>query len=124
VRVFLVDDDPMLRHLMRCSLGQEPAVRIVGEAASGEEALEALDGVEADLVVMDYVMPGLDGAETTARLRARDCMATVLGWTSAHDALVRRRFELAGAAEVYDKADIDGVLAYVSGRSPQPELAA
>lgn len=117
VRVFIVDDDPNLRALMRATLAAEPDVEVVGEAASGEEALDALARLDADVVVMDYAMPGLDGAQTTERLRGMACAADVLAWTSMDDRRVHRRFRLAGASAVYAKHALDELVGAIARRA-------
>ncbi len=67
--VFLVEDHSFTRDGLRAALGRVPNLRVVGEARSGEEALEKLPG-EASVVVMDIGLPGIDGIETTRRLKA------------------------------------------------------
>ena len=67
----LVDDDSLFRNGLRGLLERCAGCRVVGEAASGEEFLAMLPGLEADVVFMDFAMPGLDGAQTTERALAR-----------------------------------------------------
>ena len=70
-RIILVDDHSLFRNGLRGLLDRCAGCRVVGEAGSGEEFLALLDDVEADIVFMDFSMPGLDGAQTTERARAR-----------------------------------------------------
>ena len=70
-RVFLVDDHPLIREGMRLHLEAEGHFLVVGEANSGEEALELLDTPFADVVVMDIQLPGINGVEATRRLKVR-----------------------------------------------------
>ena len=67
-RVLVVDDDPKIRTVVRRGLAYE-GYRVV-EAASGEEGLEKAREHLPDLVVLDVMMPGLDGLEVTRRLRS------------------------------------------------------
>lgn len=67
--VFLVEDHSFTRDGLRAALNRDPNLQVVGEARSGEEALEKLPG-GADVVVMDIGLPGIDGIETTRRLKA------------------------------------------------------
>lgn len=69
--IFLVDDHSLFRNGLRGLLEHCAGCRVVGEAGSGEEFLAMLDRVEADVVFMDFSMPGIDGAETTERALAR-----------------------------------------------------
>ncbi|WP_417015276.1 response regulator [Alistipes sp.] len=70
-RIILVDDHSLFRNGLRGLLEHCAGCRVVGEAASGEEFLAMIDSVEADIVFMDFAMPGLDGAQTTERALAR-----------------------------------------------------
>ena len=69
IRVVLVDDQEMIRFGLRTILGAQPQLEVVGEAADGLAALQLLERVEADVVLLDIRMPGIDGVETTRRLR-------------------------------------------------------
>lgn len=70
-RIVLVDDHTLFRNGLRGLLERQEGYRVVGEAGSGEEFLAQLDALEADVVFMDFSMPGLDGAQTTERALAR-----------------------------------------------------
>ena len=70
-KIVLVDDHSLFRNGLRGLLERCAGCRVVGEAASGEEFLAMLGGVDADVVFMDFAMPGLDGAQTTERALAR-----------------------------------------------------
>lgn len=69
-RILYVDDEPDMREVAVLSLQREPAFE-VRACASGREALDLLDRWEPDLVMVDVVMPGMDGIELFSRLRAR-----------------------------------------------------
>ena len=69
-RIILVDDHSLFRNGLRGLLERSGKCRVVGEAGSGEEFLALLPGWEADVVFMDFSMPGLDGAQTTERALA------------------------------------------------------
>ena len=70
-RIILVDDHSLFRNGLRELLERCEGCRVVGEAARGEEFLAMMEGMEADIVFMDFSMPGLDGAQTTERALAR-----------------------------------------------------
>ncbi len=67
--VLVVDDDPVLREFMRVNLTMEGYS--VREAASAEEALEAIEGSAPELVLLDVVMPGVDGWQMLQRMQER-----------------------------------------------------
>lgn len=86
--VLLVDDHPMFREGVRFTL-ERAGIRVVGEAADGDQAIALADELEPDVVVMDLAMPGRDGLAATADLVARGCRARVLVLTmSGEDAAV------------------------------------
>ncbi len=70
-KIVLVDDHSLFRNGLRGLLERCAGCRVVGEAASGEEFLAMLPGLETDVVFMDFAMPGLDGAQPTERALAR-----------------------------------------------------
>ncbi len=68
LRVLLVDDHAILRAGLRALLDAETDMHVVGEAGSGEEAIDLLPHVKPDIVVMDISMPGMGGVEATRRI--------------------------------------------------------
>jgi DNA-binding NarL/FixJ family response regulator len=82
IRVLLVDDHAMVRRGMRDFLDLHDDLVVVGEAADGLAALEAVATLLPDVVVMDLLMPGLDGIATTAQLKARHPTIEVVAITS------------------------------------------
>jgi DNA-binding NarL/FixJ family response regulator len=69
-RVFLVDDQALVRAGFRMLIEAQPDMEVVGEAGDGREALEALAVTSADVVLMDVRMPNVDGVQATERLIA------------------------------------------------------
>lgn len=66
-RIFLVDDHTLFRNGLRGLLDGRDGCRVVGEASTGEEFLQALPQSDAEVVFMDIAMPGMKGDEATAR---------------------------------------------------------
>ena len=71
VKILLVDDHPLVRDGLRARLEAAPHLRVVGEAGSGQQALELAGRCQPDLVLMDVNMRGGSGIDATARLTAR-----------------------------------------------------
>jgi NarL family two-component system response regulator LiaR len=85
IRVLIADDQPVVRQGLRTFLELHDDIEVVGEAEDGERALEAVAALEPDVVLMDLVMPRLDGVAAIERLRARGSPARVIVLTSFLD---------------------------------------
>ena len=71
VRVLVVDDSAVTREILTALLNADPEIRVVGQASSGAEAVEMTATLRPDLVMMDLLMPVMDGMEATRRIMAR-----------------------------------------------------
>jgi NarL family two-component system response regulator LiaR len=80
IKVLLVDDHEMVRIGLAAVLGTEEGIEVVGEAGSGEEGLRLAKEYNPDVVLMDLVMEGMDGIETTREVMKLypDCKVIVL----------------------------------------------
>ncbi|KOG26151.1 response regulator [Streptomyces viridochromogenes] len=70
IRVLLADDHPVVRDGLAAMLSTQPDFTVVGEAATGAEALRQTAALAPDVVLMDLQMPGMDGTTATAAIRA------------------------------------------------------
>jgi DNA-binding NarL/FixJ family response regulator len=68
IKVFLADDQPLVRSGIRMVLSSQPDIAVIGEAGDGADALRQLGHLRPDIVLMDVRMPGVDGIEATERL--------------------------------------------------------
>jgi NarL family two-component system response regulator LiaR len=82
IRVLLTDDHAIVRKGVRALLATEPDIQVVGEAASGGEAIAQAEALRPDVILMDLVMPELDGIEATRQITARLPGARILVLTS------------------------------------------
>jgi two-component system invasion response regulator UvrY len=78
VSVLIVDDQAPFRSAARAVVGMTPGFDVVGEAASGEEALALVEAAQPALVLMDINMPGINGIETTRRITAAHPQTVVI----------------------------------------------
>jgi len=85
VKLLLVDDHPIVRSGLRMLFLSESGMQIVGEAGSGEEAIEAVRRLQPDVVIMDVSMPGMNGIEATRRIKAAHPQTAVLALTMYED---------------------------------------
>ncbi len=69
MKILIVDDHPVTRQGLRSALGSSKEVEVVGEAASGDEAVEAVKQLHPQVVFMDVRMPGMSGIEATKEIR-------------------------------------------------------
>ncbi|MFD7686368.1 response regulator [Streptomyces sp. NPDC059781] len=82
IRVAVVDDQPLIRAGFSMVLAGQDDIEVVGEAENGADALDLLEKVEADVVIMDVRMPVMDGIQATERLMRRDDPPGVLVLTT------------------------------------------
>lgn len=119
--VLLVDDHPVVRSGLRAVIGAGEAVQVIGEAATGEEAIALAAHLQPDVVLCDLRLgAGIDGIETTAALRALDPAPAVLILTTFNrDAEILGTIE-AGAAgyllkDVAPEVIIEGIKRAAAG---------
>jgi len=82
IRVYIADDHPVVRRGIRQLLSTEAGIEVVGEAANGREAVSAVEDLKPDIVLMDLVMPVMDGIEAIRRIKAAHPSIQILVLTS------------------------------------------
>lgn len=84
ITVMIVDDHEMVRKGARGYLDAQPDITVVGESESGEEAVLLAREVVPDVVLMDLVMPGMDGVEATRKVKDISPRTNIIVLTSYH----------------------------------------
>ena len=117
LRVLIVDDTESIRLMLRRALRRE-STEIVGEACDGHDAVHLVEDLAPDLVIMDYDMPGRDGASATEEIKKRWPQVEVLGYTSTEFDKETSKLVAAGASETFDKQAVEGLVGAVRKRVP------
>lgn len=104
IRVMVVDDTEHVRRMLASMLTLD-GFDVVGEASAGGEALELIDKVDPDVVIMDYKMPHLDGIDTARALRLRRPDQTIILYTAFVDDDLEQQARDAGIAVCLPKVE-------------------
>lgn len=107
IKVLVVDDHDLVRAGITRMLRDEPGIEVVGEACSGEEAVQYARTGNLDIVLMDLRMPGIGGLEAIRKIKRIDDSIGVIAVTAVEDDLFPSRVMQAGASAYITKgADI------------------
>lgn len=104
IRLLIADDHNLVRNAFTQLLNGTADIQVVGEAASGEEALALLETLPVDIVTMDINMKGMDGIEATRRIRARFPQIRVLGLSMFEEEERAKAMRAAGACDYLTKS--------------------
>jgi DNA-binding NarL/FixJ family response regulator len=129
IRILITDDHPIVREGFSRILGSHPDMTVVGEAASGLEALRMIPICHPNVVMVDISMPGMSGIELISRLRAEHPQLPVLVLSMHKEAQFAVRALKLGAAGYLTKDCAPELLAqaihsvYAGGKFITPEVA-
>jgi DNA-binding NarL/FixJ family response regulator len=126
-RILVADDHEVVRSGLRTILEKQPGFEVVGEAANGQEAVEAAIALKPDVVILDYIMPVQNGVDATRAIRARSPRTEILIFTMHDSEAIVEDVLSAGARGYLLKADANTHLiaavqargrheAYISGK--------
>jgi DNA-binding NarL/FixJ family response regulator len=114
IRVLLVDDHAMVRRGMRDFLSLHADLQIVGEAADGAAAIEQAAALRPDVVVMDLLMPGVDGIDATAHIKTADPDIEIVAITSfVEEARIVAALEAGASGFLLKDAEADELAAAI-----------
>ena len=104
-RVLLVDDESLVRRILKQILADYPDMELVGEAANGEEAIAAVERLQPDIVVMDIRMPALDGIAAARQISHKYPHVKIIGLSEYAYGYNTDAMEKAGALGVFQKSN-------------------
>lgn len=82
IRVFLVDDHAIVRKGIHALITTEPGMEVVGEADNGQDAVRLVGNLKPDVILMDLIMPKMDGIEAISQITRENHQARILALTS------------------------------------------
>ncbi|SEO93421.1 DNA-binding response regulator, NarL/FixJ family, contains REC and HTH domains [Luteibacter sp. UNC138MFCol5.1] len=111
IRVLIVDDHPMMRDGLRSTIGPEPDMLVVGEAADGSDAIAMVDALSPDVTLLDLQMPKVDGLQALTTIRRRHPSTGVVVFTVyPGDARVTQALHLGATSYLLKSASRDDIL--------------
>ena len=111
IRVIIADDHTVVRQSLRYLLEAQPGLSVVGEAANGREAVDLAEKLQPDVVLMDTMMPGLNGIEATRQIRRRLPKTKVLILTGyMEDEHVAGALKAGASGYVIKRSEIEDLL--------------
>lgn len=129
IRVLVVDDHELVRSGITRMLADNPDIEVIGQASSGEDAIESVRKDVPDIVLMDIRMPGIGGLEATRRiLRIDDAIRVIVVTACADDPYPTRVMQAGATAYITKGADIKEMvrairMAHTGQRYISPEIA-
>jgi DNA-binding NarL/FixJ family response regulator len=121
IRVVLVEDNQMFRETLELLLGLRPEIDVVAAVATGNEAPATCAQLKPDVVLMDYRMPGLNGAQATAAvLRASPSSRVVCLTASVSRKEVDQLLAAGAVACITKDEDLDDIVSAIHGAAEAP----
>jgi DNA-binding NarL/FixJ family response regulator len=105
IRVLLVDDECLVRQVLTRMLTAYPNMEVVGEAATGDEAVSSVERLQPHIVVMDIRMPRMDGIAASREITRKFPHVRIIGLSEYADGYHADAMEKAGAVGVYRKSN-------------------
>jgi len=104
IRVLIVDDESLVRLILKKILLPYPDIELVGEAATGPQAIVAVEQVQPDVVIMDIRMPIMDGVTASREIKIRHPHVKIIGLSEYAEGYHVHAMELAGASGTFKKS--------------------
>ena len=106
MRVLIADDNPVVLRALSNLLQQDPQMEVCGTAKNGKAAVEQFRRLRPDVVVLDYVMPEMNGMEAARQIHSLAPQVAVLMCTLYPSATLAKEAKKAGVTEVLFKGDL------------------
>jgi DNA-binding NarL/FixJ family response regulator len=104
IRILLVDDECLVRKILTQILATYPDVEVIGEAATGDEAISRVEALQPHIVIMDIRMPRMDGIAAAREIKRKYPDVKVIGLSEYAYGYHADAMEKAGAVGVYQKS--------------------
>jgi two-component system response regulator DesR len=121
IRILLVDDTGSVRRALRLVLSSEPDLRVIGEAADGEQAVRLAHDLHPDIIVMDLELPGMNGLDATRRIKAAGEGCAIIMLTAWGGGAIRSAAARADIALFIEKGerldDLAGIIRALHARN-------
>lgn len=123
LRVLIVDDEPPARELLRSMLAEIDGIEVIGEAVTGEQAVQHTAGLSPDVVLLDVRMPGMDGIEAARHMSVLEKPPAVI-FTTAYDEYAVNAFDAQAVGYLLKPIRKEKLAAALShaGRLARPQL--
>ena len=105
IRILVADDHQVFRREVAKLLGEYPGIEIAGEASDGSSAVELARKLHPDVILMDVIMPGLNGIEATEIIRRELPQVQVIGLSMHNEIEIANAMKQAGAFGYLSKTE-------------------
>lgn len=114
IRILIVDDHGVMRAGLRALLQDDPAIEVIGEAASGEEMIQLLSQVSPEVVLLDIGLPGIGGIEATRLIkRIRPELRVLILTVHEEESLLREALKVGASGFVIKRAAEEELIAAI-----------